>query len=625
MKNFWLILSCAFVFGLGSTTVASATLVSFGAPSPINSNADTDNPDDTADSDNSPATAAGDSGTWISVWSSNNSSGGIGSDSDILFSRSTDSGASWSAPAALDPGAGLDGGFADSQPDVAYGSGGVWIAVWTSTNDLGGPIGSDNDILASVSVDDGVTWSAPTFVNSDASSDSAATSGDILPTVVAGSGSEWVVAWNKNEGTSGSQFFASSTNNGSSWSTRTALGIGGNSDGQGISVGYNGSKYVAAWSSTNTLGGTIGADTDILSTSITAGSFTVGSLVVVNSGAAGDGATDSDRFPDLAISGSNVVVAWQRRLGISGDLDVFSSSSADGGATWSPMTAVNSNEAGDLGDDERVSLAYDGDMLVAVWSSNDEVGKTIKTDDDILVATSSDDGGSWSAVTHLASTAVKDKGGDENPDVATDGAGTWLVAYESKDSFTKTIGTDSDILGIRASEDCPSVPFGGCFEPGLPKKGFLLMKEKAKKDLFKWKFAKGPEVTIGDLGSPTTTDDYLLCAWDQVADSDELVVELDIPAGGSCFANDCWEATTPVFLYKHKFGVVGVMTLTSGEDGKSKAQVKSGFGFKAPPLGLAADSTVTVQLRNQTNGECWSTEFSTLSPNGPDLVKGKSD
>lgn len=626
MKNFWLLISTVFLFGAVTAPVTAEALVSFGAPEAINSTAATDSLDDNGDSDESAATAAGDSGTWVTVWASNDDLGGtVGTDFDILFARSSDGGQTWTAPAALTADAAGDGGFSDSQPAIAYGEAGAWIVAWTSTNDLGGTVDTDGDIFYSVSVDDGETWSAAAALNIDAASDDSVSSSDILPTITAGSGTEWIVAWNKNEGSAGSQFFSSSSDNGLNWVGMTALGTGGDSDGQGIEVAYTGTEYVAVWSTTNTLGATLGGDTDILSASIATGTFAVGSLTVVNSGAAGDGSSDSDRFPAVVASGSDLIAAWEHRVGISGDLDIFSAVSDDSGATWAAAVAVNSNGVGDVGDDERVDMAFDGTTAVAVWSSNDEVGNTIKTDDDILVAYSTDSGASWSSVTHLASTAVKDKGGDEQPAVATDNAGTWLVAFESKESLSKTIGTDSDILGIRASQDCPSTPFTGCFEPALPKKGFFLIKEKPKKDLFKWKFSKGPEVLSVDLGTPASTDDYFLCAWDQDSDIDELLIELDMPAGGTCFDNDCWASTSTGFLYKHKFGVVGALDIKAGEAGKSKALVKSGFGFKAPLLPLLGDSTVTIQLRNRSNGSCWSTEFSTLTEKGSDLVKGKSD
>src|SRR5262245_61502166 len=69
----------------------------FGPVSALNSNAAIDSGDDGG------AQLAGDgNGTWVAVWSSNDSLGGTtGTDYDIHFTRSTDGGLTWAAAAAL--------------------------------------------------------------------------------------------------------------------------------------------------------------------------------------------------------------------------------------------------------------------------------------------------------------------------------------------------------------------------------------------------------------------------------------------------------------------------------------------------------------------------------------------
>jgi len=65
-------------------------------------------------------------------------------------SSPTDNVATWTAPAALNTNAATDSGW-DWGPQVTTDGGGNWVAVWRSTDTLGGTIGTDDDILFSCS------------------------------------------------------------------------------------------------------------------------------------------------------------------------------------------------------------------------------------------------------------------------------------------------------------------------------------------------------------------------------------------------------------------------------------------------------------------------------------------
>ena len=122
---------------------------------------------------------------------------------------------------------------------------------------------------------------------------------------------------------------------------------------------------------------------------------------------------------------------------------------ATGGA-WAqgfpPARALNTNADTDTGEDEWVRMATDdAGNWVAVWHSDDDLEGTIGTDADVLVATSSDDGKTWSAPAALNTNAATDTGDDARPDIATDGAGTWLAVWHSSEDLGG-IGGDQDIL-----------------------------------------------------------------------------------------------------------------------------------------------------------------------------------
>ena len=131
-------------------------------------------------------------GAWVAVWFSDENLGGtIGTDDDILVSRSSDDGATWTVPVALNTNAGTDSGV-DSRPVVASNGAGAWVAVWFSDENLGGTIGTDFDILVSRSGNGGATWTAPMALNTNAATDSGK---DFLPVLASDSAGAWVAAW----------------------------------------------------------------------------------------------------------------------------------------------------------------------------------------------------------------------------------------------------------------------------------------------------------------------------------------------------------------------------------------------------------------------------------------------
>ncbi len=97
-----------------------------------------------------------------------------------------------------------------------------------------------------------------------------------------------------------------------------------------------------------------------------------------------------------------------------------------------------------------------------MWQSYDDLGGTIGTDCDILVSRSTDNGATWTVPVALNTNAATDSTYDEIPQVTTDGAGNWVVVWESWDDLGGTIGTDCDILFSRSEFGAGAgVPVGG--------------------------------------------------------------------------------------------------------------------------------------------------------------------
>ncbi len=339
-------------------------------------------------------------GNWVVVWQSEDSHGEtIGSDLDILVSRSSDNGATWTAPVPLNSNAATDTG-GDVEPEVSTDGSGNWLAVWMSNENLDGAIGTDYDILAARSTDGGATWTAPAPLNGAASDYQS----DLSPQVIA--------------------------------------------DGNG--------NWVAVWESYDNLGATIGSDGDILvSRSSDAGaSWSV--QAPLNNNAASDVYTDLD--PQLATDGAgNWVAVWgsYEHLGatIGTDEDILVASSFDGGVTWTDPSPLNSNAASDSEDDWYPQITTDGNgNWITVWESLDTLDGTIGSDRDILASRSADAGMTWTEVQPLNTNGATDSAQDYSPQIATDEAGNWVAVWRSENSLGGTIGTDADILFATLSE-----------------------------------------------------------------------------------------------------------------------------------------------------------------------------
>jgi hypothetical protein len=163
----------------------------------------------------------------------------------------------------------------------------------------------------------------------------------------------------------------------------------------------------------------------------------------------------------------------------------------------------------------------------------------------------------------------------------------------------------TDVLGT-----CPicDTPIAGCRPAG---KSVLLVKNNLTddgKDKLVWKWVKGAETSLPELGDPTATTTYTLCLY---AGSDLAAVEL--PPGAS------WKALgTKGFKFKDLTGAPDggqKAILKSGAAGKAKALVKAkGSNLPdtlAPPLPLP----VTAQLVNNENGTCFEATYATAIKN----------
>jgi hypothetical protein len=275
--------------------------------------------------------AGDDEGHWVAIWQSTNTLGGtIGTDADLLYVRSEDGGATWSTTKAFNSTAAADNA-SDMTVTLANDGGDHWVAVWVSNYNLGGTIGTDTDIFVQHSDDDGVTWSAAAALNSDAATPSA---GKLEPVVATDKQGNWICIWRSQNPVDGNAdydiFYAKSTNNGATWSDAALL----------------------------------------------------------QSNAATDGTAIDQELALAANSSGEFVAVWRGAADISGngtDADIFYSVSVNGGTVWTDVAVFNDFANGDTTEpDLQPTVASDdAGNWVVVWNSKYDLGG-LNTDEDIL-------------------------------------------------------------------------------------------------------------------------------------------------------------------------------------------------------------------------------------------------
>lgn len=214
-------------------------------------------------------------------------------------------------------------------------------------------------------------------------------------------------------------------------------------------------NWVTVWDSTTSFPGAISSDRDILFARSTDNGQTWTAPQPLNTNAIAD--TGSDIRPRVRTDGQGTwITIWDSDTslvpGPSGDRDVLFAKSTDNGVTWSAPQPVNSDFAGDFGNDRYAELATDrrGDWIV-VWESSTTFTVGQNGDYDIHFSRSTDNGQTWSAAAAINSNALTDDTTDFDPDITTDERGDWVVVWESMTTFTGNTFFPSDQFDILVS------------------------------------------------------------------------------------------------------------------------------------------------------------------------------
>jgi hypothetical protein len=304
-------------------------------------------------------------------------------------------------------------------------------AAWSDDRD------GDYDIFYSLSTDGGNTWSAAVKVND------VSTGTQRSPAMATDSAGKVYLVWEDGRGTDFDIFISVGEDPGTGFAfgTSTRVDDGTTGDATDPAVAVEGTTVYMVWTDSRN------GNPDIFCSSSANGGATWSAAVMVNDGAISDSVS-----PSVAAGAGKVYAAWSDNS--DGNYDIYFSSSADGGATWSAAVKLN---GGTTGDATSVSVAVDASTVFVVWAD-------ARTDSgDIYFRRSTDSGANWSTekkVNTDAGTALQTA-----PECAASGTKVYLVWQDSRDgdpniyfsesadsgaNFTANVRIDDDIVTLSA-------------------------------------------------------------------------------------------------------------------------------------------------------------------------------
>lgn len=346
---------------------------------------------------------------------------------------------------------------------VATNGTGFWMAVWASTDTLGGAIDDDLDLLMSTSSDDGDTWTTPVPVNNNATTD---TGSDHYPVVRHEANFTFLVVWESAEnwlgaGTDSDILAARTINGGQNWYDPVHVNdadADSGYDGRPDLVSDGMGHWLCVWESTENIDTLIGEDRDILFATSTNTGVTWTTPQALNPNAETDTLNGWDFSPRVATDGSDwlcVWHSWEPTVGedIGADADLLCASSL-AGAAWGNLSVVNSDAPTDTGSDLAAQVATDGTgNWVVVWQGTDSATSALGTDNDLFYTRSTNLGATWSDAAPLHASAVVDGAAEDvNPRIAADGSGNMLVLWDSEHTSPGGIGADRDIASVFSND-----------------------------------------------------------------------------------------------------------------------------------------------------------------------------
>ncbi len=127
--------------------------------------------------------------------------------------------------------------------------------------------------------------------------------------------------------------------------------------------------------------------------------------------------TAASELPSIAVSGSNVHIAWEDTR--DGNYEIYYKRSTDGGINWGADTRLTNNSA----ESEFPSIAVSGSLVHVVWRDNRD------SNSEIYYKCSTDSGISWGVDTRL----TNNTGLSLSPSIAVSGSNVHIVWEDTRD------------------------------------------------------------------------------------------------------------------------------------------------------------------------------------------------
>jgi len=177
---------------------------------------------------------------------------------------------------------------------------------------------------------------------------------------------------------------------------------------------------------------------------------------------------------------------------------------------------------------------------------------------------------------------------------------------------------------------CVAAPALDCRETLLPTADVTVRADGTSDvERLRWRWVRGDETTLADIGDPTSADGYTFCVYDESGPAPLLLGSTVVPPGGSCVDGPCW---LPRGFKGMRFrdparrhGGIERIDVRAGGAGKARLIVRAegdALGLPRPPVELP----VRLQLQS-TTGACWESVFSNRGAkrNAAGFYRGRSD
>lgn len=165
---------------------------------------------------------------------------------------------------------------------------------------------------------------------------------------------------------------------------------------------------------------------------------------------------------------------------------------------------------------------------------------------------------------------------------------------------------------------CALVPRTPCKSTTAPTKSLLSIKNVGdpNRDALLWRWKRGQDTNLAELGNPAASDDYVLCLFDESSPTPALLFSARLPAG--CVGDPCWSPSgSSSMRYRSESSLPEGITkakLKAGVGGTAQAQTRGKGALLSnhayPPLPLPLP--VRMQLQG-ANGFCAETRHDSSS------------